>query len=110
VEVGNGRWDRGDSERAGENTFFYEKRSESHELGTHFFAHKRIISAVKRVEFVSIRMLYIILRVRWCDVIVMKVRVATEDKVDDVKDSLYDELECVFSTFLIYEMKILMPK
>jgi hypothetical protein len=66
-------------------------------LGTHFFVLKRIISAVKRVGCVSIRMLYI-----------MKVRVATEDKVDDVKDSHYEELECVFDTFLIYEMKILL--
>jgi hypothetical protein len=31
-----------------------------------FFVYKRIISAVKRVEFVSDRMSYIILRGRWC--------------------------------------------
>jgi hypothetical protein len=30
------------------------------------FVHKNIISAVKRIEFVSDRMLYIILRGRWC--------------------------------------------
>jgi hypothetical protein len=30
--------------------------------------HKRIISAAKRVEFVSDRMLYIILRGRWCHI------------------------------------------
>jgi hypothetical protein len=71
----------------GEKIFFYEKMSESHELGAHFM-HKRIILAVKRVEFVSDRMLYIILTVRWCD-IVMKVCVATENKIDNVKDSLY---------------------
>jgi hypothetical protein len=33
--------------------------------------HKRIISAVKRVEFVSDRMSYIILRGRWCHIIVL---------------------------------------
>jgi hypothetical protein len=38
-----------------------------------FFVHKRIISAVKRVEFVSDRMLYIIVRGRWCDIIVLNV-------------------------------------
>jgi hypothetical protein len=30
-----------------------------------FFVHKRIISAVKRAEFVNDRMSYIILRGRW---------------------------------------------
>jgi hypothetical protein len=61
--------------------------------------HKRIISAVKRVEFVSNRMLYIILRGRWCHIIVLNVHAPTEDKTDDVKDSFYEELECVFDKF-----------
>ena len=30
----------------------------------------RIVSAVKRVEFVSDRVSYIVLRVRWCNIIV----------------------------------------
>jgi hypothetical protein len=30
------------------------------------FVHKGIISAVKRVEFMSDRMSYIVLRGRWC--------------------------------------------
>jgi hypothetical protein len=38
-----------------------------------FSVHKRIISAVKRIEFVSDRMSYIILRGRWCDIIVLNV-------------------------------------
>jgi hypothetical protein len=33
------------------NTFFYRKRNENHELGSGFFVHGKIISAVKRVEF-----------------------------------------------------------
>jgi hypothetical protein len=32
-----------------------------------FFVHKRIIWTVKRAEFVSDRMLYIILRGCWCE-------------------------------------------
>jgi hypothetical protein len=35
--------------------------------------HKRIISAVRSVEFVSDRMSYIILRTRWCNNIVVNV-------------------------------------
>jgi hypothetical protein len=53
-------------------------------------------SAVKRVEFVSDRMSYIILRGRWCHIIVLKVHAPTEDKTDDMKDSFYEELERVF--------------
>jgi exonuclease III len=53
-------------------------------------------------------MSYIILRGRWCDIIVLNVHAPTEDKIDDVKDSFYDELERVFDTFPKYHMKILL--
>jgi hypothetical protein len=33
--------------------FFYEKDNKNHELDTFFFVLKRMISAVKRIEFVS---------------------------------------------------------
>jgi hypothetical protein len=69
--------------------------------------HKEIISAVKRVEFVSDRMSYIILS-RWCHIIVLNVHAPTEDKTDDVKDSFYEELERVFDKFPKYHMKILL--
>jgi hypothetical protein len=70
--------------------------------------HKRIISAVKRVEFVSDRMSYIMLRGRWCHIIVLNVHAPTEDKTDGVKDSFYEELERVFDKFPKYHMKILL--
>jgi hypothetical protein len=57
--------------------------------------HKRVISAVKGVEFVNDRMSYIILRGCWCHIIVLNVHFPTEDKTDAVKDSLYEELERV---------------
>jgi hypothetical protein len=92
-------WEGSGSIPAGEYTFFYGKGNENYELGTGFFLHKRIISAVKRVEFVNDRMSYIILRGCWFHIIVLTVHAPTEDKTDDVKDSFYEELERIFDKF-----------
>jgi hypothetical protein len=70
--------------------------------------HNRIISAVKRVQFINDRMSYIILRGHWCHIIVQNTHVPTKDKMDDVKDSFYEELERVFNKFPKYHMKILL--
>jgi exonuclease III len=104
VGVQEVRWVGGGTELVGE----YGKGNENHELGTGFFMHKRIISAVKRVQFFSDRMSYIILRGCWCHIIVLNVHAPTEDKTDDVKDSFYEELERVFYKFPKYHMKILL--
>jgi hypothetical protein len=49
--------------------------------------HKRIISAVKKVEFDNYRMQYILLRGHWYYIILNVHSPPTEDKTDDVKDS-----------------------
>jgi hypothetical protein len=61
--------------------------------------HKRIISAVRRVEFVSDRMSYIILRGRWCNIIVVNFHAPCVDTSDDTNDSFYEELGRVFDQF-----------
>ena len=52
-----------------------------------------MVSAVMRVEFVSDMVLYIVLRCRWCNIIVLNVHALSEEKSDDSKDSFYEELE-----------------
>jgi exonuclease III len=71
-----------------------------------FTVHKRIISAVMRVEFLSDMMSYI--RGYWCHIIVLNIHAPTKDKNDDMKDSFYEELERVFDKSSKYRMKILL--
>jgi hypothetical protein len=53
-------------------------------------------------------MSYVILRGRWCRIIVLNVYDPTEDKTDDVNDSFYEDLEHLFDKFPKYRMKILL--
>jgi len=64
VGVQEVRWDKGVIVRAGDYDFFYRKGNENHQLGTGFIVHRRIVTAVKRVEFVNYRLSYIVLRGR----------------------------------------------
>jgi len=75
-------------------------------LGTGFFVHHRIVSAVKRVEFVSDRLPYIVLRGCWRNIIVVNVHAPSEEKSDEAKDSFYEELEQVFDQFPKYHENI----
>jgi hypothetical protein len=53
-------------------------------------------------------MSYVILRGRWCDIIILNVHAPREDKIDDIKDRFYEEVEHVFDKFPKYHMKILL--
>jgi len=43
--------------------------------------HHRIVSAVKTVEFISNMLSYIVLRGRWCNIIVQNVNATSEEKL-----------------------------
>jgi len=108
VGVQEVRWEKGRTVRAGDYDFFYGKGNENHQLGTGFFVHRRTVSTVKRVEFVSNRLSYIVLGGRWHNTIVVNVYAPSEEKSDESKDSFYEELEQVFDHFPKYHMKILL--
>jgi hypothetical protein len=72
------------------------------------FLYIRIVSAVKRLEFVSDRVSYTFLRGRWCN-IVLNMHAPSQVKSDDSKDNFSDELEqFFFCHFPKYYMKILL--
>jgi hypothetical protein len=63
---------------------------------------------VKKVEFISDRMSYIVQRGCWCDISVLHAQAPTEDRSDDSRDSFYEELEHMFHHFRKYHIKILL--
>ena len=53
-------------------------------------------------------MSYIVLRGRWCNIIVLNVHAPSEEKSDSSKDIFYEELEQAFDHFPKYDTKILL--
>jgi hypothetical protein len=82
------RWVGGGRQPTDDCTFCHGN-SANHRLGTGFFIHKGIISAVKRVEFISDR------------ITVLNVHAPNEDKSENIKDN-YEELECVQSVHAVW--------
>jgi len=83
------RCDKVGTVRAGDYIFFCEQENENHHLGAGHFVHHKILSAVKRVDFVSDRMSYIVLRDRWCNIIVLNVHAPSWEKSDEIKDFFF---------------------
>jgi hypothetical protein len=93
VGVHDVSWDKGGMVGAGDFNFFYGKGTQTHHLGTEFFVHHGIVSAVKR-EFIS--------------GIILDLHAANEEKSGDSKESFYEEVEQVFDHFSTYHMIILL--
>jgi len=50
--------------------------------------------------FFTFRTIIVVLRGRWCNIIVLSGHAPSEEKSDDSKDSFYEELEQGFLSFL----------
>jgi hypothetical protein len=96
------RWDKWGTDKAGDYIFFFGKGNKNHQLETEFMVHDKMASLFKRVEFVSDRVLHIVLSGHWCHV--LNVHVPSEEKSGVSKDVF---LRMVFDHFPKYHMKIL---
>jgi len=85
--------------------FLYGKRKSS--VRNTIFEYHRVVAAVKKVEFVSDGASYLVLNGRWYNIIVPNVYAPSEEKSDDSKDSLNEELEQGFDHFPKFHTKIL---
>jgi hypothetical protein len=87
-------WEGSGTEPTGEYTLFYGMENGNHELG---ICHLHIRESYMQLRGFSLLMIgfhiCIILRGHWCHIIVLNVHAPTEDKTDDVKDNIYEELE-----------------
>ena len=89
VGVQDVKWDKEGRVRTGDYSLFLWKRKRKPSVANRIFVHHRLISTVKRVDFVSDRMSYIVLRGQWCNIIVLNVHASTQEKSDDSKNIFY---------------------
>ena len=59
------------------------------------------------MEFISDRVSCIMLKGRWCDIIVVNVHASSEDKDDDIKDNFGEEIERLFDQLQILSPQLL---
>jgi hypothetical protein len=89
-----------------ENTHFSVERRMRKMNWIQLLVIKRIILAVKRVEFITDSMSYIIPRGRWFHGNVPNIPAPTQDKIDYLMDSFYEEFESIVDKFHKFHMKI----
>jgi len=73
------RWDKGARWEQGIINFFMEKETKII-TWERLFLYIRIVSAAKKIEFVSDRVSYIVLRGRWCNIIVLNMPAPSGEK------------------------------
>ena len=66
-------WEGSGTFESGNYALLYGEGNANYQLGAGFVVHRRIRSAVKRVNFTSDRVSCITLKGRWCDIIVENV-------------------------------------
>jgi hypothetical protein len=94
------RWENGGMVRAGDYNFVYGQGNKIHQLATGLFVHHRLVLAGTGIEFVGVRVPYIVLRGHWCNFIVLNMHAPSEKKSDDSKYSFYfEELEFFLQFF-----------
>jgi len=69
------------------SSFFLWKRKRKSSIRNRIFVRHRIVSEVKKVEFLSARISYVVLRGRWYNIILLNVHAPSEEKSDYSKDS-----------------------
>ena len=74
---------KGTRQEQGIIIFSMEKKNENHQLGTGFLNTTEKCQQV-RVEFVSDRVSYMVLRGRWCNIIVLNVHAPSVGKSDNL--------------------------
>jgi hypothetical protein len=93
--------------RAGDYNLFYVKGNKNNQYRTGSFVQHKIVSAGKRVEFVSDRVSYIVLRGHRCNIIVLNVH-KLRIKVM-IQRHFYEELvQVFFNHFSQYHMNTLL--